>query len=434
MSPDALFAELEARFDALKVTLNLLDAEAEANIVRWRYSVESAFELQADFYRRFNETPGTLLDDEPSEAYTFYAYGYDAQERIIYAALFQSEAEPRLCSFYSYGENVIEVAEFGIELYVGRYHLGKVGRLRLGMDERLQDYTACVAGEGRANFLFEGYHYDERGRLARVVMINQARPRPLSAEAQSRWDHALDQQRQMAKMLGTEEQWSAQFEPMVNQAVFQATNYRTETIYQYDGDTLKSIITEDPDRLNPRVVYEPPREGETDEQVRKAARASLRVEVLHQILQIDVETRQETRWCNLEVYFDAVAGDSMLLTLVPEVVQQEWERVTLERSYRSFVWEIGADKRFIQVSFSPPREYERFIQRARLDDKWDEIRMVVYAAARDLNTENWDGLLNVTDDFIVFGNDYLTEDPHEEIRASVPEDKLRILRAKGLIE
>ena len=151
-------------------------------------------------------------------------------------------------------------------------------------------------------------------------------------------------------------------------------------------------------------------------------------------MQIDVETRQETRWCNLEVYFDAVAGDSMLLTLVPEVVQQEWARVTLERSYRSFIWETDADKRFIQVNFSPPPEYEHFVQRARLDDKWDEIRMLVYAAAHDLNLENWAGLLNVTDDFIVFGNDYLTEDPHDEIRASVPEDKLRRLRAKGLIE
>lgn len=57
---ETLFSELQKRFDALKTAYDRLDSEADTRIVRWRYAEESAFELRADYFRRFNANPGRL--------------------------------------------------------------------------------------------------------------------------------------------------------------------------------------------------------------------------------------------------------------------------------------------------------------------------------------------------------------------------------------
>jgi hypothetical protein len=445
MSQEALFAELEARFVALQNAIARLDAEAETNIVRWRYSVDSAFELRADFFRRFNEKPGTLIDDEPVSASIYHAYAYDAQDRIIYAATFQSEEEPRLCAFYAYDGHTIELAEYVIELYKGKYHLRTFGRLRRDATGRPLDYVECnQQAAGQAAFIFERYHYDEQDRLNQIDTQYRSNPVPVNEHIQDSWQQAVEEQRRLARMLGTEDQFEAGVLPQletVKQQMSQVREYRTIAHYEYEGDVLRRILEQSRSTMldgspmeRQYVIYETPREYETEERLYAAARARLRVEILYQIMRIDADIRQQSRFYSLEVYFDAVAGDGVLLTLSPEIIRQDWERTTTEATYQSLIWETHADKRVTHVNVTPPQDFARLVRLWRQDDRWGAIRGLLYRVARDLNDENWAGLLNCTQDFIVFGNDYLTEDKQEEIRASVPEDKLRMLQAKGLIE
>src|SRR5262249_34672719 len=132
--------------------------------------------------------------------------------------------------------------------------------------------------------------------------------------------------------------------------------------------------------------------------------------------------------------YDAVADDGLLLTFGAEEQRAVWERETDERTYRSLIYhQLGWHSDSIEI-WELSGDYERFMRTRRRDRQWDEIRKLLNQVARDLNDVNWDEMLNTTDDFIMFAHDYeAMEDVEDEIRACVPEDKLRILRAKGLL-
>src|SRR5579859_8032931 len=86
---EALFNELQMRIYALQNDFKRLDTESEALVTHWRFADRFAFELRVEFYRRFNTRPGILEDNEGLMPPGYYAYGYDAQERIVCAANFR---------------------------------------------------------------------------------------------------------------------------------------------------------------------------------------------------------------------------------------------------------------------------------------------------------------------------------------------------------
>ncbi len=51
---------LQARFAVLQNAYQQLDAEADAQIVRWRYAAKRVFDLRVDYHRRVNEKIGAL--------------------------------------------------------------------------------------------------------------------------------------------------------------------------------------------------------------------------------------------------------------------------------------------------------------------------------------------------------------------------------------
>src|SRR5262245_28227693 len=105
---EALYNELQARFESLKDAFERLDSEADASVVRWRYAEQSAFELRAEYFHRTNANPGKLVDDEPVGAPIYIAYGYDAQGRVIGSAFFQTEVNPSSYTYYEYGTEHVD--------------------------------------------------------------------------------------------------------------------------------------------------------------------------------------------------------------------------------------------------------------------------------------------------------------------------------------
>lgn len=423
---EAQFNELQQRFASLDY--QRLDADADARITRWRYAEQSVFELRADYFRRFNANLGKLLDDEPVNAFMFYAYGYDAQDRIIYAARFQTEEMPRICTFFDYGDGHIDLAAYNITLHTDRYHLQKVGRL--AQPQKPLHYAEYVQAVGQGRHLFEAYHYDERGRIARISSFHSTHPRPLGEEAQRRWQDAMEQQRTMAPMLGTEdllEKMMPQFDEALSH-IQRPSSSESEESYEYEGETLMRIVSGD----NADIIFEAPRAGETDESLFEAARASLRTTIMEHLLEFD--KRQQMRVYNLVLSYDAVADDGLLLVFGQESHRAAWERETDDHSYASLVFHnLAVPPEAIEI-WELPGDYARFLRDYRRNARWDDIRSLFVRIARDLNESDLTGILNTTDDFIVFPNDYeAMQSPEAEILACVPEDRLRILRVRGLL-
>jgi hypothetical protein len=433
---EVLFNELKARFDLLEEQFSQLDTEVDARIVRWHYALDSAFELRADYFRRFNERVGTLLDAEPAQAYLFHAYGYDEQNRVIYAAIFQTEELPRVCTFYEYGEGLIDFAEFQHELYTEKFHLVKVGRLVQSPGQSPAYYAEYTQAEGQAGQFIEEYEYGAQGRLARIISTTRKQPRPLSPEAERRWQQSIEQQRQMARLFGSEEQFEETMLPMIQQMFQQQGRFSTEERYEYDGGTLRRIVSRfgDDSQSPPRTMYEAPRPGETPEMLYEAARSTLREVLGERIRQFGAADAGRTRFFNLLLTYDAVADDGLLLTFGTQARREAWEREGDGEGYGAMVFfgDPFSDRAHSIEMWELPEAYERFLREKRREQAWDAVRNLIAQVCLDLNAMDWSGVLNTTGDFITFAWDHeALPDIEDEIRACVPPDKLRLLEEEG---
>lgn len=441
---ERLYNKLKTRFEGLSDEgdkgYQRLDEVADARIVRWRYAEQSAFELQDDFFRRFNTKPGELVDEEPISAMHYYAYGYDAQNRIVYAAQFHFEELPFISTFYEHGDGFIEAAEYRREHYREDYRLSEVSRFVMQQpDAKPAHHARYSTGGIRTAYSVESYHYDDAGRLSRIASASRYDPQPFNDEAQRLWQHGIDQQRQMAKWFGTEEQTEQFIASLQNAVNVTPDESSEEEIYEYEGDILKRIVSHHtsvtPDnetQTYDRIAYEIRNPDETDEALFEAARVSMRTQIIKSVMAFSQQDRLQRRIYNLSVSYDAVADDGFLLTLGMEDRRQVWEEITDSFTYMSLYYFDLEPHRDV---WDLPRDYQRFLDIYRYDQRWDEIRDLHIRVARDLNDYDWTGILNTTDDFIVFAHDHeRLEDIHDCIRACVPEAKVRILEEKGLLD
>lgn len=441
---ERLYTELKTRFESLRDESDKgyqrLDEAADARIVRWRYAEQSAFELQADFFRRFNEKPGEMIDEEPISAHNYFAYGYDAQDRIVYAANFGIEELPLISTFYEHDEGYIEAAEYRREQWQEHYRLYEVSRLATQPPDARPAHHARYGITGiHTLFSSETCHYDNTGRLMRISTSHRYGSQPLSGEDRRRWQHGIDQQRQIGKMLGMEESAEQFIDHLQNMMTIPPNGSVQEEIYEYEGDVLKRIVSQqtvamsdNETRTYQNFHYEARNPDETDEVLFEAARTSLRDSVIAHVAEFDAEDRQQTQVYCLSIAYDAVADDGLLLALGTEDQRKAWEQETDKYAHRLLLY-YNFD--WIVELWDLPRDYQRFINEFRRDERWNEIRNLFVRVARDLNDHDWKGILNTTDDFIVFAKDYESHtDIAIDIRACIPEAKLHMLEEKGLLD
>jgi hypothetical protein len=444
---DDLFDQLEARFNTAKDQFQQIDTNADMRIKHWRYAKDSVFELRVEYYRRFNTKAGKLVEDELLHELIYTAYGFDDQDRIICSAVFQSEDNPRIYTYYDYADDHIGFAEFGIVWDTQTYQLSKVGRLVKSSDDRPLHYADYAQAAGQKQRFFEEYHYDETGRITRISAVHQYRPAQFTDEEQRWLEYAHHQQEQIARMFLSEEQASAVLEPFDESLKkLGSSNYDivNEDIFEYEGQTLKRIVQrashtlKDGSQPQEYILYEAPRPGETADMLFDAARISLKAAIIDRLKQLDAAVRQKGPFYNLIVSYDAVADDGLLLTLNIQRQRALWEKSTDESGYDS----LALDSVRLPQDAVPhigiwdlPEDYARFLRDSRRDDQWERIRQLVCAVAKELNDHDWRAMFPITEDFIVIASDYeALEDIRDEIRACVPEAKLAILRARGLID
>ena len=182
------------------------------------------------------------------------------------------------------------------------------------------------------------------------------------------------------------------------------------------------------------LIYELPPEGETDELLTMVARQDLRQYVIERLKQLEAAERPQTPVYCLVLSYDAVADDGVSLRLGEFAQREAWAQETDEYNYRSLIFHsYMTDQVFIHIS--PLSDvYERWLRTYRRDHRWQDIRQLINQVARDLNDQDWGGIFDTTDDFIVFASDYeAMEDVHDEIRNCVPANKEQLLIAKGLL-
>ena len=165
------------------------------------------------------------------------------------------------------------------------------------------------------------------------------------------------------------------------------------------------------------------------------ARATLYIEVINYLVQLDRTTRKQTRYYNLVLNYDAVSDDGVLLIFGEQAQRDAWEKSTDKWDYSSLFYDAVNWKHEYTSLSTLPEEYQLFLDAHRFHDDFDAIRDLLNAVAGDLNDFNWEGLLNVSEDFVIFAHDYAAlANVDDEIRACVPEYKMRILRSKGLLK
>lgn len=436
-----LLNQLKARFDSLKGAYQRLDDIANRDIVRWRHALESAFEIRVDYFRRTNNRPAALIDDEP-DANSFYAYGYDAQGRVIYAAIFGLGDLPMTSIFYTYRPDGIEIATYHSDTLFQKYTLIKVARLVQPSGQNPTHYAEyAVAGHQEAH-LTELYHYDEAGRLAKIE-VSQGDGPIKSDSADALLQQLMEQQRTLAQMFGRED-LSQQMEGALQNLLSESSLTLHEEFYEYQGEALQRIVHYTRESTFPIfeknkgiTLYQAPRAGETPEALFAAGRVSLRQAILDALAKFDQRATMKICWLVLE--YDVAEDDGLMLTFGADEVRQAWEQATPKSSpnwnFEKLYWHVLNKGPATRLKLSDiPNDYDRCLRAYQQAERYEEVDRLMRQVAQDLNAHNWQGLLNVTDDFIVFAHDYeAMGDIRDDLRACVPDAKLHVWREKGLV-
>jgi len=243
-----LLSELEHRFHQLASNYVMLDAQIERQIVRWRYASRQAFALRFDYLRRTNSVPGELRDVEPTRELSYYAYGYDAQGRIVNESYFGVEELPHQSTFFDHHGGYTDLAEFLKTPLTERYTLTRVGRLvQAAKPLYFADYGETP--DGRQAHTFERYEFNEQGRPLHVTTTGGVGPGTKTNAALERMNEALEQQRKIARILGTEvlfEQSLPQIQELLSHNIAHPVDSTRIVTYEYDGDALLRIVESDP--------------------------------------------------------------------------------------------------------------------------------------------------------------------------------------------
>ncbi len=263
-----LFTYLGEGFRQLYGNYSKMDAQNEKRIVRWRYAQNSAFALRYDYLRRSNHPPGDLTDTEPIATDMYYAYGYDAQGRLINESIFQLGPIPVRCLFYEYHMGRTDMAWFDLVPRTENYGLSRVGRLVHPDPAK----PTCYAEYGlnshqRISRLFETYTFAAAGRLSSITVTESFEPGQNAAENADNYNAALDQLVASFRDSGNAGQFDSGV-PEIKKMRGNMANFRTSITsrenYEYEGDRLVRILSfmvdESLHSYQPRVLYVAPRE------------------------------------------------------------------------------------------------------------------------------------------------------------------------------
>ncbi len=431
----ALFLALRDRYHTLTTDFDLLHAAVRAEISHWRYALGTAFELRADYAYRYDEheeKPGPFQSTEPGAAQVYHSYGLDAQGRIVYDATYRGETAPRSLRLYRYDGDVIECARGTLRTSV-RGSLPRFSSLAMLIHHngRPAHYVSYADDWYTVTTEHEYYHYDTLGRMVgiRTHLLNW----PYRASAAEDWERyvegMVETRRREAVAAGVpfDDDMAHMYRAMLARGSHMLPiDHWIDEMYTYDGDRLARIDAYAAADGTSRVVYEALRPGENEYALFEAARVSLRSAVLAYLRENPPDETLDV----LSLEYCGSYPDALEFMFGAARQRPRSKHRTTEPRYYRFT---TGD--YVRMAAPMPEDCARFIRWMRRERNAGAVARLMNRVAFDLNQVDWFGILDSADDLVVIARNYDAEpDMKAVVGACLPDDKLAMLRDKGVIE
>ncbi len=386
--------DLQARWAAAFQQYETLKAAAEGAVVRWEWTSGERYSLQPLFFRRYPGR-GRVLEG-PGENGGF-RYGFDAGDRVRVFQMHNYAAEVSE-EFYTYADDHVVSVRYTTFLprlpwQVAYYTLEdeRVTRYRLfntnfGPAIRVATPDAILALAERTRMITrstELYRYQGE-RLVRIQHeVETAGPPPRTFEEHLTYDEVGRLQR-VEKVQPTGETYTSYRRPQKGQTLSALADEVKQRLVQAIPARLQQAQIADPVYclvlwFREADFYVPPLPTPGLEADRQSALAA----------------------------YGAEARYRLWMPAGPDLIHLE-------------------DPATVEVC-------DLFNQQVIATEQWDLGLTVVQEVAAALTHVDWTGILDVTDDFVIYGMDYEMHDLEEAMAASVPAGRIDDLRRRGLL-
>lgn len=389
---------LEERWQQVFTEYQSLKASCEAEAVRWEWAANQRYDPRPLYFQRHHVRPGKVIQEKSDDLVYAWQYGFDINDHIAVTRLFGPPipfvGTQTMETFSVRHGDVIECVRYlkpnlPVEVIHQHFEDSRIVAFRsfsvsVGPMLRATNpqaiYKLAVRTQG-ISFYEEKYDYQD-GRVVRIRVIYRraGRSDPLQHEEMIQYDSAG----------------------------------RVFTIQGHYADDITQTIYQRAHK----------------EQTVSALAKSVKHRLLDVIPQVIAEANITSRvYCLVLHYLDHFSSPTLFLGL-------ESDRQSLIREYgadaRYYIWMPVAP--YLEID-DPTHQDENalFDQEIALTEQWGRGREMLRGVAAGLMQRRWDGILNVTPDFVVYAMDYECDDLWESMAASVPADQLNEFYEQGLL-
>lgn len=391
MKWDKKYLQIRSRYLQIK-------EECSRRVSKWRWATDEMIALRPFNFEIYRERPGRWLPCKPDDPYDKYRYGFDQRDRVVLVE--NISVWGRISEkFHWYDDAACWVAEFddrdqkqlvSLHTYVWEndrlVRCEAVHNAKLVNDDELDLYP-----------FIEYYTYDDLGRIIRRDCVG---PERFCGAERAIYDIEYDERGRV-----------------------DAIHYQ----FEYSGALS--------DRSRSGQVYKRPVKGESIRSLSNQLRVGLRDEILQRLRAANIE---DAVYC-LELVYDA--EDECLPPMI--ALGKEADRVDLiakhGRDAKYELWNPAEFDLFNIPELALTDETildlcRRMAQRMLLNDTFQPAVTLLNKVAADLMEQNWAGILNTTDDFVVFAVDLEAQDDMmKNIRKSVSTEQRRQMRKMGVL-
>jgi hypothetical protein len=387
---------LEERWRQVFSEYHSLKASCEAQVVRWEWAANQRYDPRPLYFQRYHIRPGKVVQGKTDDLVYAWQYGFDGHNQIVVTRLFGPPipfvGTQTIETFSVKHGDVIECVRYlkpnlPVEIIHQHFKNGRITAFRsfsvsVGPMLRATNpqtiYNLAMRTQGIA-FHEETYNY-RAGRVSRIEVTYRraGRADPLHHEEMIQYD----------------------------------SSGRVLSIQGHYADGLT------------QTIYQRAQKEQTVAALAKLVNRRL-VEFIPQVVakaKIDAPV-----YCLVLHYLEHFSSPTLMLGL-------ETDRQALIREYgpeaRYYLWMPVAP--YIEID-DPAHQEENalFDQQIALTEQWGRGRAMLRGVAAELMRLRWDGILNVTPDFVVYAMDYECDDLLESMAASVPRERLIEFQLKG---
>ncbi|WP_211244093.1 hypothetical protein [Actinospica robiniae] len=360
-------SDLDSKFAHLADERESRRAAAYAGVVRWEWYEGDAFDLQPLWHERNLLRPGRRLDRRPPLTQDHYQLGFDVDDRVVTVLEYSGFLNGRLVyeTLRMYRADLIEEAHYNADgrgIYLREYLL-ESGRIRS---------TASAATFGGD---IETYDYIDNS----VVRIEVQHAKRASGALR----HPTPQ---------------ASIEAM------------------YDGEGLLRLTSINPGRLGETLYERPPADFSIDA-ARSTVQAELGVQVLRAVREFDLEA---AAYCVALAYADGFDPSAVTVHVGLEEDRQAFlaEGDDEDGDGEDIVWSPADMTGYADIDMSAVRDTARLLAQELRLSKVAVSRETVCAVAVSLGELDWQTIMPVTDDFVVFAVDLEMADLAQNLAAA----------------